>query len=265
VAIVISGLLLGAAAPASGGTAVGPMQINPVTESQLCWQATGNVAPIVLAACDPFSASVTIANAASAQTAYGAAMAFGLPRSLAATALHAVGGASGFRCDSGALTCTGTLRPGIPGRIGISRPLPRDAAPGASYTVSARVAVRDTSQLSGTVPTTALVNGSAGAPTPAPATGGGARPLSVPILVLIVGILLLAGSLLLGIAARTRPARPHAYARLRAYARFHAYAYARLHASARPHAYEGRRRRSNREPLAEPEHFARPGRHHARR
>ncbi len=220
-----------------------------------------------------YSASVTVANAASAQTAYGVAMTFGLPRGLAATAIHAAGGASGFRCDIKALTCTGTLPPGTSGRIDISGRLPRDAAPGASYTVSARAAVRDTSQLSGTVPTTALVKVSFGAPAPTPATGGGVRPLSVPVLVLIVGILLLSGSMLVGIAARRRPARlhayarPHAYARLRAYARFrafrpHAYArlraYARLHAYARPRAYEGRRRRSGREPLAEPQHLAPP-------
>ena len=54
-AIVISGLLLGGAVPASagGGTTIGPMQINPVADSQLCWQAAGDGAPIVLEACDP--------------------------------------------------------------------------------------------------------------------------------------------------------------------------------------------------------------------
>ena len=267
VAIAISGLLLGAApASASGGATIGPMQINPVADSQLCWQAAGDGAPIALEACDPdvrnqqwsltpdgvlmngigycleapsgqpqgtllyidfvgqcdgsrgqvwtytgstghlsssgtgtcaapggpiaagtqvvqaacrqrsprwsigysavtlaagpgsrsargsYSASVTVANAASAQTAYGVAMTFGLPRGLAATAIHAAGGASGFRCDVTALTCTGTLPAGTSGRIDISGRLPRDAAPGTSYTVSARAAVRDTSQLPGTGP-----------------------------------------------------------------------------------------------------------------
>ena len=222
-----------------------------------------------------YSASVTVANAASAQTAYGVAMTFGLPRSLAAAAMHAAGGASGFRCDVQALTCTGTLPAGTSGRIDISGRLPRDAAPDASYTLSARAAVRDTSQMPGTVPTSVLVKVSAATAAPPPASGGGIRLLSVPVLVLIVGILLLGGSVLLGIAARRRPARLHAYARLRAYARPHAFArphgyasphaYARLRAYARPHAYEGRRRRSGREPLAEPEHLAPPGRHHARR
>ncbi len=222
-----------------------------------------------------YSASVTVANAASAQTAYGVAMTFGLPRNVAATALDAAGGASGFRCDVQALTCTGTLPAGTSGLIDISGHLPRDAAPDASYTVSARAAVRDTSQRPGTVPTSVLVKVSAATAAPPPPTGGGIRPLSVPVLVLIVGILLLGGSVLVGIAARRRPARLHAYARPHTYARLHAYArphtyarfrgYARIHAYARPHAYEGRRRRSGREPLAEPEHLAPPGRHHARR
>jgi hypothetical protein len=355
-AILISGLLLGAGAPASAGTTMGPMQINPVGHPHLCWQATGKGAPITLEACDTglqdqqwsltsdgvlmngvgyclealpgqphgtplyidfsgqcsgsrgqvwsytgatghlsspgtgtcaalggpiaagtrvvraacphgtrwsigysavtlaagpasglargsYNASVTVANAASAQTAYGVAMTFGLPRSLAATAIRASGGASRFRCDVQTLTCTGTLPAGSSGRIDISGRLPGDAAPGASYTVSARAAVRDTSQLPGTMHTTALVNVSVGAaapsPSPAPAAGGAVLPLSVPLLVLIVGILLLVGSLLFGLAARRRPARSH--------------------------AYEGRRRRPGREPPAKPEHLGRPGRHHAHR
>ena len=54
-AIVISGLLLGGGAPASagGGATIGPVQINPVGHPHLCWQATGNGAPILLEACDP--------------------------------------------------------------------------------------------------------------------------------------------------------------------------------------------------------------------
>jgi len=40
----LSGLVLGGGGPASasGGTTVGPMQINPVGHPRLCWQATGN-------------------------------------------------------------------------------------------------------------------------------------------------------------------------------------------------------------------------------
>ena len=113
-----------------------------------------------------YSASVTVANAASAQTAYGVAMTFGLPRNVAATALDAVGGASGFRCDVQTLTCTGTLPAGTSGHIDISGRLPRDAAPDASYTVSARAAVRDTSQRPGTVPTSVLVKVSAATAAP---------------------------------------------------------------------------------------------------
>jgi hypothetical protein len=53
-AIVISGLLIGGGVPASagGGTTIGPVQINPVGHPHLCWQATGNGAPILLETCD---------------------------------------------------------------------------------------------------------------------------------------------------------------------------------------------------------------------
>ena len=95
---------------------------------------------------------MTVANAASAQTAYEVTVAFGLPRGLVVTGVQMTGGASGWHCDRPALTCTGTVPAGASGRIGLSGRLPA-AAPGASYTVSARVAVRDTSQLHGTVPT----------------------------------------------------------------------------------------------------------------
>ena len=270
VAIAISGLLLGAAAPASasGGATIGPMQINPVADSQLCWQATGDGAPIVLEACDPdvqnqqwsltpdgvlmngigycleappgqpqgallytdfvgqcdgsrgqvwtytgstghlsssgtgtcaapggpiaagtqvvqaacrphgprwsigysavtlaagpgsrsargsYSASVTVANAASAQTAYGVAMTFGLPRGLACHR-HP----RGRRRVRIPLRYQGTDLPGNPsGRdLGPHRhlwaPAPR-AAPGASTRCPPGGTYGDTSQLSGTVPAT---------------------------------------------------------------------------------------------------------------
>jgi hypothetical protein len=38
--------------PAGGGTTIGPVQINAIGHPRLCWQATGNGAPIVLAARD---------------------------------------------------------------------------------------------------------------------------------------------------------------------------------------------------------------------
>lgn len=59
-ALMIFGLMLGAAAPASAstiagtgsGTTIGPMQINPIGHPHLCWQAFGNGAPIQLERCD---------------------------------------------------------------------------------------------------------------------------------------------------------------------------------------------------------------------
>jgi hypothetical protein len=60
-ALMIFGLLLGAAAPASAGTTagtgttIGPMQINPIGHPHLCWQAFGNGAPIQLETCDSAS------------------------------------------------------------------------------------------------------------------------------------------------------------------------------------------------------------------
>ena len=63
-AAVIGGLLLGASAPAvasvsagtsvsagSSGTTIGPMQISPLGHPKLCWQATGNGAPVELETC----------------------------------------------------------------------------------------------------------------------------------------------------------------------------------------------------------------------
>jgi hypothetical protein len=51
---LLPGGVAGAAvfSPAAGGTTIGPLQINAIGHPRLCWQATGNGAPIVLAACD---------------------------------------------------------------------------------------------------------------------------------------------------------------------------------------------------------------------
>lgn len=51
---VVVPVLLGGGGPASasGGTTIGPVQINPVGHPHLCWQATGNGAPILLETCD---------------------------------------------------------------------------------------------------------------------------------------------------------------------------------------------------------------------
>jgi hypothetical protein len=317
-AVTVLGVLLVGAVPASAssGTTIGPVQINPVGHPHLCWQATGNGAPILLESCDPaieaqqwsltpdgvlmngigyclearsgqpagvplfidfasqcggsrgqvwqysgttghlssldtcaglagrvsagiavvrracpggprwsigysvvtlrpgtgsgavggaFDTSVTVANAATAQTAYGVTVEFGLLRGLDYTGVHATGGASGWRCDRPTLTCTGTLRAGASGRIYLSGSLPTDARPGRSYTLTARAMVGGTSQLPGTgsktVPATVAVH----AAPPAPAGTGSS--FALPLLAGIVTVLLLGGGLLVGFTLRRRPAR----------------------------------------------------------
>jgi hypothetical protein len=311
-AIVMSGLLVGGGVPASasGGTTIGPVQVNPVGHPRLCWQATGNGAPILLETCEDgvqaqqwsltpdgvmmngigycleahpgapldidfagqcsgsrgqvwryngatghlsslgtcaalggpvwpgtemvgrscpggtrwsigysavtlrpgtgsglaggvFGASVTVANAASAQTAYEVTVAFGPLRGLDYTGVHAAGGASGWRCDRPALTCTGTLPAGVAGRIDLTGRLPADAPVGSSYTLTARAAVGGTSQLPGTARTTALIPVSVFAAAPAPA---GSSPALV-LLAGVVAVLLVGGGLLVGLTLRRRPAR----------------------------------------------------------
>src|ERR1700733_10210995 len=50
---VLGVLLVGGTSPsASSGTTIGPMQINVVGHSHLCWQATGDGAPVLLETCD---------------------------------------------------------------------------------------------------------------------------------------------------------------------------------------------------------------------
>jgi hypothetical protein len=317
-AVLLAG---GGPASASSGTTIGPVQINPVGHQHLCWQATGNGAPVLLETCDPaveaqqwsltpdgvlmngigyclearsgqppgvpllidfagqcggsrgqvwqyngatghlsslgscaglagrvsagialvrracpggprwsigysavtlrpgsgsgtvggaFDTSVTVANAATAQTAYEVTVEFGLPRGLDYTGLddtglRATGGASGWRCDRPTLTCTGTLPAGASGRIYLSGSLPTDARPGRLYTLTARAVVAGTSQLPGTAgkPVPATVTVHAGPPAPA----GAGSSFGVPLLAVIVTVLLLGGGLLVGFTLRRRPAR----------------------------------------------------------
>jgi hypothetical protein len=322
-ALVIPGLVLGGGGPASasGGTTIGPMQINPVGHPHLCWQATGNGAPILLEACDsavvaqqwsltpdgvmmsgigyclealpgqpagvplyidfagqcgggrgqvwrydgttgrlsslgtcaglggspspgteivrrscprgprwsigysavtikagtgngpaggPFDAAVTVANAASAQTAYGVTVVFGRRPGLAVTGFHVASGASGFRCNLPSLTCTGTLLAGASGRIGVAGRLPAGAQPGHVYTLTARAFVRGTSQLPGTTGKTVPVTISVHAAAP-PAAGVGGPSGRVYLLAGLVAVLLLGGGLLVGLTLRRRPAHAGAY------------------------------------------------------
>jgi hypothetical protein len=154
----------------------------------------------------PFDASVTVANAASAQTAYRVTVAFGLRRGLSATALRS---AAGWRCDLRSLTCTGALHAGTSGQIDISGRLPGDARSGRTYTLTARTRVAGTSQLPGTVRTTASVKVLVRAAAPAAA---GAGPSSgLVLLAVVAAVFLVVGGLLIGITVRRQPVRAPDY------------------------------------------------------
>ena len=152
-----------------------------------------------------FTASVTVADAASAQAAYGVAVTFSLPPHLSPSGLH-VTGAAGWTCDVRRVTCTGTLPSGASGQVAVIGRLPAAAQPGGSYTVRARAAVTGTSERPGTprtatTPLTVPVHS-------APARSAAHSPLL--LIAAVAGALLLAGSLLVYITRR-RPrhaARP---------------------------------------------------------
>ena len=172
----------------------GPMQINPVTESQLCWQATGNGAPIVLAACDRGLLQRVRDYRQRGVGPDRLRRGHGL-RPAAQPGCHRL--ARGRRRVRIPLRPRGTDLHGNPSarHLGPHRhlraPTPRRRARRLLHGVRP-------SGSTGYLPAVRhrahhrVGQGSAGAP--APATGGGARPLSVPVLVLIVGILLLGGS-----------------------------------------------------------------------
>jgi hypothetical protein len=318
--VQLGGPAFAATRSAAGGTTVGPAQINAIGHSGLCWQATGNGAPVVLAACDAaiqaqqwsltgngvvmngigyclealtgqqhgvplyidfadqcggdrgqvwqyngrtgqlsnagtsicaglsgpvysgvqierltcrdsprwsigysavtlnpgtgsgpvggsFSASVAVANAASAQMAYGVAVRLTLPPALGLAGLHGTGGAAGWTCDLRTVTCTGSLASGASGHIEVTGHVPADVRPGASYPVSAHVSVDGTSQQPGTVRTAASLRVAVHAAPRARAGAGQARSGSIvglPLIAVVAGILVLGTALLVG-AARRKP------------------------------------------------------------
>ena len=191
-------------APGPGGGAIG----GPADRPQPASGAIGGPAR------GAFTASVTVANAASAQAAYGVAVTFSLPPHLAASSLR-VTGASGWTCDVRRVTCAGTLPSGASGRVAVTGRLPAPSRPGHSYTVRARAAVTGTSQRRGT-PRTATI--SLRVPVH-PAAPRPASPIHSRLLLVaaVAAALLLAGSLLL-VLARRRP-RHAARARSRTHAR----------------------------------------------
>ena len=176
-----------------------------------------------------FGASVTVANAASAQTAYGVTVTLSLSPHPAAglhvtglhvTGLHVTGlrvtrGGAGWSCDVRSLTCTGTLSSGTSSRIAIAGRLPASSRPGDSYTIRARASVAETSQRPGTTRTTTSLTVAVHAAAPA-APGASAAPAGrspLPITAVISAVLLLGGGILLIVTRRTRPPARHSLPR----------------------------------------------------
>ena len=79
-----------------------------------------------------FTAALTVANAASAQAAYGVSIRLGLPRGVTLSALRSAASAAGWRCNVRALTCSGDLPAGVAERVGISGRLPATARRGTA-------------------------------------------------------------------------------------------------------------------------------------
>lgn len=154
-----------------------------------------------------FTASVTVADAASAQAAYGVAVTFSLPPHLSASGLH-VTGAAGWTCDVRRVTCTGTLPAGASGWVAVTGRLGATGT-GGSRTIRARAAVTGTSQRPGAHSIT-----SASMTIPVrPAPPGPASPIRSALILIAVAAaaLLLAGALLIYITRR----RPRHAARSR--------------------------------------------------
>src|ERR1700677_1036489 len=152
-----------------------------------------------------FAASVTVANAPSAQTAYKVSVKFGLLHGLYDTAVHATSGVSAWRCDRSTITCTGTLPAGATGRIVLSGRLPASAKPGR-YTLTTRAVVGGTSQRPGTPDQAVPVMVAVHAPPPAHVRPG--HSLGLILLAVVAGLFLLGEALLIVFVRRRRPVRP---------------------------------------------------------
>jgi hypothetical protein len=156
-----------------------------------------------------FTASVTAANAASAQAAYGVTVRFGRRRGLSVTSFRASAGITGWTCVPRTLTCSGTLPAGTAERIDVAGRLPADTRRGSTYAVSARASVAGTSQVPGAARATASVAVAVLAAAPAAAGAGppGSRPgasspagIGLRLVAVIAGVfLLLGGGLLVSI------------------------------------------------------------------
>ena len=149
-----------------------------------------------------FTGSVTVANAASAQAAYGVTVKFTLPPGFTATALHP-SATTGWTCQLRAASCTGTLAAGASGQIALTGQLPAGARAGSSLAIPARASVTGTTQRSHRARTAATVTVAVRPPAPAPAGSGQA---ALPLVAGAAGVLLAGGGLLVALTRRRRPA-----------------------------------------------------------
>jgi hypothetical protein len=140
-----------------------------------------------------FSASATVANAPSAQAAYGVSVAFTVPPGVSASTLRG----SGLRCDVSTLTCTGTLPVGASRQITLTGPVPAAIRPGDTYPLHVHASVAGTTQRSRTARTTATLTVAVAPATPRPRS-----PL--PLIAAGAAILLLGGLILILTTRRTR-------------------------------------------------------------
>jgi hypothetical protein len=170
-----------------------------------------------------FTAPVTVANASTAQAAYGVSVAFTLPPGVSASTLRATtlrattspqsgpqapaasgsgpqapgASGSGLHCDVRTLACTGTLPAGASRQLTLTGPVPAAIRPGDSYPLHVHSSVTGTTQRSRIARTTASLT-----VTITPAAPHPRSPL--PLIAGAAAVLLLAGLLLVLITRRTR-------------------------------------------------------------
>ncbi|HWG12339.1 MAG TPA: ricin-type beta-trefoil lectin domain protein [Streptosporangiaceae bacterium] len=156
-----------------------------------------------------YTATVTAANAASAQIAYGVTVNLTVPRGLTVTGLRA---GAGWACRVATLTCSGSLAAGGSARIGVTGRLPAGARAGTGYTLSAAASVRGTSPQPGpgtgteraSVPVAVDAAAAGGAAAGKAASGPGSHGHGVLPAAVLAGLLLIGGGLLVLVGHRSR-------------------------------------------------------------
>lgn len=160
----------------------------------------------------PFTAGVTVANAAGAMTAYGAAVWLRQPKGMTVTRLAASGSLRDWTCTVRTLRCQGSLAAGLSGRITISGAV---SGPAAAQAVTVHAIVTRTNQARrgvrpAVIPVRMFTVAAAGS-----LPGGGARSSpasSVPKFGLVIAVLLVAVGIVLALVTRRRPRARAAHA-----------------------------------------------------